>query len=399
MARTAAKTTETPPSTTNLANSFTETVAKMAETGANYSARLREFATAPNQHKTLRLFGIEQAAHMAGCSDWKLRELVGKGEVSVESDPKGRKLFTLGAINKAREIIGLRNKGAPTYPCRVISVPNQKGGVGKSATSIHLAQYAAIHRGLRTLVIDADPQATTTTMFGYVPDLDLRGADTILDALLEDSARITDVVRQTYIDGLDLIPAELELQAVDMLLPTQSHAEPAGPTPLRLRRALDRLRPHYDLIVIDPPPSVTMLAINSIVASDYLLVPVPPHMFEISSTIAFFRTISMILEKVQHLAALPRHMRLLVTKHDGHAQSEELERTIRAMFPGMVLNNAMRVTDEISKAGSDLKTVYEVDRPRGSRATYIRAMGLLDAVNKEVIEWAFPELVKPPQAR
>jgi chromosome partitioning protein len=82
----------------------------------------------------------------------------------------------------------------------------------------------------------------------------------------------------------------------------------------------------------------------------------------------------------------PRLIRFLVTKHDGHVQSNEMEGIIRTLFGGTVLNKAMFMTDEITKSGGDMQTVYELDRHRGARSTYIRALDILNGVNEEIYQ-------------
>lgn len=374
-------------------------MAEWGERGERAADEIRRFAEHPHSQKTFRLFSITQAAELVGVSDWKIRQMLGDGTLTAEPAEgarPGKTLLSLATVHRAQEALGVRPRcvgGA-----RAIAVVNQKGGAGKTVTALHLAQYAAI-RGFRTLLIDSDPQATSTMMFGFTPDFRQGAADmaTLGEALVDDPGKIKqNVVRGTHIDGLHLIPADIELQAVDMLLPGQVNRE--GPSvSLRLRTCLEYLRSHYDLIVIDAPPSVALLGINAMMAAEYLLVPVPPGQFEISSSTAFFGLLGMLLSKSQQGVG-PSQCRILITKHDGHTTSNQLEAMIRTIFRGSahghagVMNHVMRMTDTISKGGTDLKTVYEIDRAAGSRATYLRALTLLDEVNREIIGWMFPEI-------
>lgn len=391
--------------TTKDAADLATLMAEWGERGERAADEVRRFAEHPHSQKTFRLFSITQAAELVGVSDWKIRQMLSDGTLTAEpahDKRPGKTLLSLATVHQAQEVLGVRPHCADG--ARAIAVVNQKGGAGKTVTALHLAQYAAIH-GFRTLLIDSDPQATSTMMFGFTPDF-RQGADdmaTLGEALVDDPAKIKrNVVRATHIDGLHLIPSDIELQAVDMLLPGQANRE--GPSiSLRLRTCLEYLRPHYDLIVIDAPPSVAMLGINAMMAAEYLLVPVPPGQFEISSSTAFFELLGMLLAKTR-VSAGPSECRILITKHDGHTTSNQLEAMIRAIFRTSasgragVMNHVMRMTDTISKGGTDLKTVYEIDRVAGSRATYLRALTLLDEVNREIIGWMFPDITVVPGA-
>lgn len=262
---------------------------------------------------------------------------------------------------------------------------NLKGGVGKSTSSVHFAQYAA-RMGWRVLLIDMDPQASCTSVFGYVPDLDLVVDDTLLKTLLEDPQDIRRIVKTTYWDQLDLIPASLDLQNVDFLIPaeTENETNAMGPKALRLRQALPYVEFEYDLIVIDTPPALGMLSINSISAADYLVVPMTPYMYDIASSVNYFRIIEDLAAQLGDLPA--QRMSVLITKHDGSSDSNAAARMIVGAYGELVLHHHMMLTAEMHKSSSDMLTVYEQATPRGSRETYRRAIMLLDSVNKEILD-------------
>src|SRR3546814_587919 len=110
-----------------------------------------------------------------------------------------------------RGTFGTRPWRAPSDPVSILAVQNFKGGVGKSTTAVHLAQNLAI-RGYRVLLIDCDSQASATTLFGYVPDLDLSEDETLYPYLREgERGTLEYAIKKTHFDGLDLIPANLRL--------------------------------------------------------------------------------------------------------------------------------------------------------------------------------------------
>ena len=146
---------------------------------------------------------------------------------------------------------------------RVVAVANQKGGVGKTTTAINLATAIAL-AGQRVLVVDVDPQGNLTSGVG------LKGqtaeAGSVYDALLTDAAPESFVL-QTRVENLRAIPADRNLTGAEIelvSLPNREH---------RLRRVLEPLRPDYDFIFIDCPPSLGLLTLNALVAADTVLIP------------------------------------------------------------------------------------------------------------------------------
>lgn len=367
----------------------------LANEGTTLMERMLSVATKPDAEKRLRTFGIEKAAKMAKCSSNHIRDLEAKGKIPspATTDPTGRgkrtRTYTLSDINRIRDEIKTRPRRPNGAAGIVVSVSNMKGGVAKTSTSVHLAQFLALE-GYRTLLIDLDPQASATQAFGYLADLMLEEENTVSPALLDDPSIITKpldqggLIRQTYWAGLDLIPAQLGLQNVDFMLPTAEINPALGAKQDRLKNALRLIKDRYDVIVLDSPPSLGMLSFNSVVAADLLLIPVPPAMYELSSSIQFFRTLEQLFAQVTN--ADVQRVRIMITKHDGHVQSGETEGFIRQIYGPYVLTSRMMQTDELQKASGDLISVYEIDKPRGSSDTYNRAITLLDEVNSEILK-------------
>ena len=159
-------------------------------------------------------------------------------------------------------------------------------------TSLLLMQYLAI-QGLKILAVDLDPQATLTTWLGFIPDIDLISDDTLATTLLEKEDDIYRVIQKTYFTGIDIIPANLELQNVELNLPllTEEKITQLGSPLRRLNKALNLIKNKYDVVIIDCPPNTGALTMNAVSAANSMLITIPPSMPDFSSFIRLTKTL------------------------------------------------------------------------------------------------------------
>ena len=359
------------------------------EAGNEMLLKLRTTVTSPNSKKILRTWGIVDAAKMIGITAPTLRKLeTEEGKLGLPiRDANNRRIYTLERINKARDILKTRYHRSPNSSPMIISVTNFKGGSAKTTTAAHLAQKCALD-GLRVLFIDFDPQATSTFIAGgIVPDLELDEEDTIDYTLLRDPAHIQNIIRQTHFYGLDLIPANLALQNLELALPNNkiNYSDTLGNPAIRLKKSLDYIKKQYDVILIDCGPNLGILTINALLASNGLIIPIPPNMFDYASFIMLTGTLEKLYRALEGQTL--DFFRILLTKHSGSNESLQVENMLRTQFGGYILANHMCNTVEIEKATNDLGTVYEISKPRGAREAYRRGLHHLDAVNGEIINY------------
>lgn len=386
-----------------------ETIAEDAQALSAQLQAMRERLFAPSSQKTLRSFTSGEAARLIGVSDGYLRQLslAGDGPQPVVGSG-GRRFYSLNDINALRHFLAdqARAKGNDTKarsyvkwrdPARgehlqVISVTNFKGGSGKTTSSVHLAQHLAL-TGHRVLAVDLDPQASLSAMFGYQPELDLSGNDTIYGAIRYDAeARpLREIIRSTYFDGLDLVPGNLELQEFEHVTPQALAGRKPGDTQglffARVQAALASVADDYDVVVIDCPPQLGYLTLSALCASTSVVVTVHPQMLDVASMSQFLFMTSDLLSVVREAGGQLNFdfLRYLVTRFEPHdGPQTQIVGFLRSLFGERVLTAPMLKSTAVSDAGLTKQTLYEVGRENFSRGTYDRAMEALDAVNSEI---------------
>ena len=373
----------------------------LANNGSKVQGALLLHLNARHDIKTLKDYGVEEAATLIGITPQWLRNQEAIGVVPqprrIRNGTVEKRQYSLKEINELRLRFGLEKK-RPTRAFTAVFT-NLKGGCGKSTSAVHFAQYVAL-QGYRTLLIDMDPQGTATGAFGYIPDSDLSSSDTIL-AALDDPDAIRSVIRKTYWDQLDLIPAQLGLQEAETrlrlhgaihLLSTKYGVEfdeaairaiPSNEA-TRLRDAIDEIAADYDIIVIDTPPAVGMLSVNATMAADHLVIPMAPYMYDFSSSLQCFRVMDALSNYNQPPA---ESLSILLNRHEeSNKECATATSYIRAAYNERVLSRAMVASVELQRDGMDQCTLYEIAQPRGSRAAFQRALEAMNAVNKELLD-------------
>jgi chromosome partitioning protein len=295
--------------------------------------------------------------------------------------------YTLAQVNDMRGVFGTRPWRTAEDPCAVIAVQNFKGGVGKSTLSVHLAQYLAI-QGYRVALIDCDSQASSTTLFGYVPDLDLTEAQTLYPFLREDDKRSLDyALLDTHFDGLKLIPANLHLFQSEYELAARM-ARGGGRLLDRLSQGIASIADQFDVIVLDPPPALGAISLSVLRAANALVIPAPPTVMDFSSTAAFLAMLDETLNELasRDLAPDLNFVRVVGSKVDENkSMQKELLALMRQVFGLAMIRTPMKDSAEIDNVTARLMTVYEMNSPMTSKSVRDRCLTYLDGVNQEIL--------------
>ncbi len=333
-------------------------------------------------------FPITRVAELVGRTSAAIREAEKDGRLpAVERTASGRRVgYTLAELNQMRTVFGTRPWRTADDPLSIIAVQNFKGGVGKSTVSAHLAQYLAI-KGYRVCLIDCDSQGSSTALFGYVPDLDIKEDDTLYPFFRNaEMASLAYAVRETHWDGLYLLPANLKLYSSEYELAARvARAEPNLLN--RLAEGIASVGDHFDVVILDPPPALGTISLSVMRAANALLVPVPPTVVDFTSTTSFLTMLyeTMLTLEERQMPVDLRWMRLVATRADEQkSMQRELLGLMRNLFGDTLLRTVLKDSAEIDNASARLMTVYELEHPVTSRETYQRCMTYLNGVNAEV---------------
>lgn len=351
----------------------------------NFLQRMHERGNDPHQHKQLnRLFSPSEAADMVGRDRTTLaRAEVELGMESLQRNPANNRRmgYSLAQVQAFRKHFGTLPQRADSDPPITIACQNFKGGVGKSTTCVNFAHYLAL-KGYRVLVVDTDSQATTTSMFGYMPDAQVTQEQTLLPYLDSSESSLVYAVRKTYWPNVDLIPSCLALYEAEMAIAAHLAAQDDRARRLEffseLRFGIQTVSQHYDVVLLDSPPALGLISINVLLAADALLVPTAPRMYDFTSTVQFFRMVRNYISQIDS-AKEYRWISVLTTLFDQRLVShKQFFEVMQACFGDGILQHVFFQSSEIINSAVQYLGSYEQPKPNR------KVLEMLDGVFGEI---------------
>jgi len=375
---------------------------EIAEIEARLSAvldRVRDAMLAPEAMKVAPLLNISQLSQLCGEEKSKIHYRIKKGDLPAGtlSETKSKRFWTVDEAQQwaaAYRSEKMRPKGAPAV---TIAIANFKGGVAKTTTAATLAQGLSLRGNARILVVDTDPQGSLSELFSTPPQT-VKIEETILPLYQGAETSLEYAVRPTYWPGIDIVAASPIVFDAEFALPVRQMNESSFQFWNVLDQGLDSLRDKYDVIIIDTPPSLSYSTINSLMASDGLVIPVPPNALDFASSSQFWRLFLDFAEPMKRNHGVDKHfsfINVLMTKVDNQeAMSGEVRRWIMSAYGDSVLPIEIPKTTIASTASSEFGTAYDiVDSMSGSK-TWKRAHDayerMIDLIEDQIVGiWAY----------
>ena len=255
---------------------------------------------------------------------------------------------------------------------KIIAIANQKGGVGKTTTTVNLAASLGVLEK-KVLLIDADPQANATSGLGVnVDEVELGTYQ-----LIEQSSSAQDIIIRTDSPNLDLIPAHIDLVAIEIEMVDKDRRE------YKMKEAISDLRDSYDYILIDCAPSLGLLTLNALTAADSVIIPIQCEYFALEGLGKLLNTIKSI-QKIHNPDLDIEGM--LLTMYDSRLRlSNQVVEEVRKHFSDMVFDTIIQRNVRLSEAPSYGESIIKYDASSKGAANYLNLANEVLTKNKAIV--------------
>ncbi|MBP8714363.1 MAG: ParA family protein [Lachnospiraceae bacterium] len=252
---------------------------------------------------------------------------------------------------------------------RTIAVANQKGGVGKTTTTVNLSAALGA-KGQRVLVVDTDPQGNTTSGFG----VDKNNIENTIYELMLDEITTDQCIIKNIVDNVDIIPANVNLAAVEVELMDKENRE------YIVKNAIDWVKDQYDFIMVDCPPSLSTLTINSMTAADTVLVPIQCEFYALEGLSQLITTVNLVKERLNPELGMEG---IVFTMYDSRNNlSDQVVENVKAHVEEKVYNTLIPRNIRLAEAPSYGMPINKYDPKSAGAVAY-------DSLADELIERKF----------
>jgi len=352
----------------------------------------------PDARKIKRRFKINAAASYVNVSRQAIEKAEKEGRLPAADyiDSNGvnprpiRQGYTLEQMDMMRDHFQTQPYQTAELSPITLAIPGGKGGCYKTSTAVSFAQWCSL-KGYRVLLIDIDQQSHASMYFGYHPELNTTINDTVLPFMLGEEDDLSYCIKSTAWPKLEIIPSHLQMQRLEREI---QDADIDYPAHAMLQAGIATVSDNYDIIIIDGHPDLGIGTMNMICASDITLIATSTEVNDINSTAQLMGLIGDIYNPNSQLDTTHEPLvRVLPTKlgASGSASQQNVNDLMR-MWPGMVLINGIRVTDEVGKGQRRMASIYEqADDQRSSPAAWKRATDVFQNTFDELLN----TLIKP----
>ena len=356
--------------------------------------KVRDAMLAPYPAKEAPTFTSTGICNLCGIDRARLNYAISKGELPA-GDPRGvgrSRHFTLAETRqwiRAEAKLPQRPAGVPGT-CIVMA--NFKGGSNKTTTTFSLAQGLTL-RGHRVLVVDMDPQGSLTSLCGLLPEKEVFEEHTVMPLVAGDQSDLRYAVRETYWDGLAVIPAMPSLFAAEFHIPSQvisKKNEPGWQFWNIIANGLTPLREEFDVILLDTAPALSYLTINAMMAGDGLIMPLPPRSLDYASSTQFWSLFGDLVSSFRAQGFEKRYdfVSVLLSSVASDAATPVVRNWILDTYQQYVLTVEIPNTTVVGTTSAAFSSVYDVTKWEGSNKTYQRARqaydGFVDQINEKL---------------
>ena len=362
--------------------------------------KIRDSMLQPHPRKQAPVFASSKVQHLCRIDKTKMQSLLrgGRMPMGVQAARNKMRQFSLEETMFWMQETNPHTPRPKGVPGKVITIGNFKGGVTKTTTAMMLAQGLALRHGRKVLIVDLDPQGSTTTLFGINPHAEVEAEQTILPLVEGSKIDLSYAPMKTYWTNLDLIPSSTDLFNAEFILPAKVNLKDATFKFWQvLRTGLEPLLAQYDYVILDTAPTLSYLTINALFAADAVIVPVVPDTLSFASMVQFWSLFSDLINGIKDFKGASGkktfdYIDILITRMPNKASAVICRDWIHKTYGEHVLPVEIPETTLAMTTSTEFNTVYDMPNWEGSGEAYRRICDpydrLVDIIDqKTVINW------------